>query len=49
MPIAKKNMPPAKKRKVNTFSKTQVISSSFSEKIDKANKLLAAAVLLKKK
>ncbi len=39
----------AGKGKERSFTKRQIKSSSFKEKIEKANELLSTAVLLKKK
>lgn len=47
--LTAKTHTPAGKGKEPSFTKRQVKSSSFKEKIEKANELLSAPVLLKKK
>lgn len=47
MPIIKKHSASFKKVKERSFAKKQVESTSFKEKIDKANKLLNETVFLK--
>lgn len=49
MPVVKKHTGVSKKGNQAAFTKKQVKSSSFSEKIEKANELLSATVFLKKK
>jgi hypothetical protein len=49
MPIIKKHSASSKKVKEPSFTKKQVESTSFKEKIGKANKLLSETVFLKNK
>jgi len=48
MPIAKKHSIYAKKDEAASFTKKKVQSSSFKDKIERANKILSQTVLLKK-